>query len=95
LLGMIELTILFSFTDFLNENISFFLFGIFEVVIFFCIVLFPIWSYSNALKNNYSFWGTSWRIFLFYFLVYIQFVALFFFFVRRVTNIEDGFYIDL
>lgn len=95
LLGMIELSIIFSFLDFLNEKISFFLINIFEITTFLSIILFPIWSYYNALKNKYLFWGKVWRLVVFYLLVFLQIIFIITFAITRFTDSEKGFYINL
>lgn len=95
LLGMIELSVLFSFVNFLNEKTSFFIIGVFEVVIFFCIIVFPIWSYYNAIKNKYTFLGKTWRLLVFYLLVFFQIIIIMSIIITRLTNGESNFYINL
>jgi Protein of unknown function (DUF3667) len=95
LLGMIELSVLFSFVNFLSEKISFFVIGVFEVVIFFGIILFPIWSYHNAIKNKYTFLGKTWRLLVFYLIVFLQIIIIMSILITQLTDGEKGFYIDL
>lgn len=95
LLGMLEVTILFSFFNFLNEkNTLGKILGIFEVIAFFGIILYPIWVYSNALKKVYSNWSFLWRIVLFYTFVLLQIVIILSLILHQLSNGETV-YINL
>lgn len=95
LLGMVQLTILFSFSNFLNEQFSFKFLGIIEVISFFLIVLFPFWCYYNSIKNRYTFLGSLWRLVVFYILVLIQIQLILAIIVLTITNGDGSFIISL
>jgi Protein of unknown function (DUF3667) len=95
LLAMIELSIVFSFVNFLNEKFSFFLIGIVEVIIFFLIALYPIWLYFNATRKQYTYLAISWRLLLFYLFVFIQISLILSAIILNLTDGEGNFYIDL
>lgn len=95
LLGMIELTLLFTFIDFLNEKISLFLIGIFEVIVFFTIVLYPMWVYFNATQKHYTLLGRSWRIVLFYLFVFFQISLMLSLIIINLTDGKGDFYINI
>ena len=95
LLGMLELTLLFSFLNFLNEKLILGeVLGMLEVFAFFGIVLYPIWVYSNAIKKVYFKWAKFWRITLFYGFVFLQIVIILYMILSRLGNGETV-YINL
>lgn len=95
LLGMLQLTVLFCFMNFLNEQLVWNVFGILEVFTFFLIPLFPIWAYYNLIRKSYSSLGTFWRIAVFYFLVLILIILILSAIIYIITNGKYEFYINL
>ena len=76
LLGMLILSLLFVTMNFVNTfEIPKFI-GVFEMISFFMILLFPAWSYYDATKNTYRFFGFLWRIILFYTLFIFELVTV-------------------
>lgn len=65
-----------------NSGISSFL----KVIVALFIFLFPGWSYFNATKNLYKFWGYLWRIFIFYILTLIVFLLIIAFITVIILN---------
>ncbi|MDR6969338.1 hypothetical protein J2X31_003368 [Flavobacterium arsenatis] len=76
LLGMLLISILYFLTDFLNHLDLKISFGYLEAISFFLIPFFPIWTYYNATRKLYSFMGFSWRILLFYIILFIQLIVI-------------------
>lgn len=72
LVGMLVASIVFFFMNFLNAIGAPDIFGIFEIISFFLIPLFPLWSYANGFWQHYSIMDFAWRIVTFYFLVAIE-----------------------
>ena len=97
LLVMLEITILFSFFDFLNEKIYLLhILGFVEVVSFFAILLFPLWLYFNVTKNCYSFWGRIMRLFVFYLCIILEIFLILSLIVFFITDSNSkGVYINL
>lgn len=86
LLGILFTTIGFLFFDFLSNQLSAAVFGILEVACFVVILLYPVWTYQNAVKNIYTIWGTFWRTLVFYMLILLEIVLLLFFVVYCLTG---------
>lgn len=43
-----------------------------KLICFFLILIFPIWTYYNATRKSYSILGFTWRILIFYLLLFIE-----------------------
>lgn len=95
LLGMLQLTVLFCFVNFLTEQFYWTIFGILEVFIFFLIPLFPIWTYYDLIRKTYSRWGTFWRILVFYLLVFIVIILILSGIIHLLTKGTGDFYINI
>ncbi len=95
LLGMLLIGILFNLFDFINKlDLPSFL-TVFEVVSFFMIPLFALWTYYNATKGLYSFGGFLWRMVVFYFSVFAILMGFLSIIVLSLTDGKGQFYIDL
>lgn len=95
LLGMLQLTVVFCFMNFLNEQFSLMVFGILEVFSFFLIPLFPIWTYFNLVNKTYTRLGTFWRIVVFYFLVLLVIILILSAIIYILTKGSGDFYINI
>ncbi|WP_051197616.1 DUF3667 domain-containing protein [Flavobacterium soli] len=76
LLGMLLISVFYFLTDFLNHLDLKISFGYLETISFFLIPFFPIWSYYDATRKLYTFWGFCWRIILFYILLITQLLLI-------------------
>jgi hypothetical protein len=95
LLGMIELTIVFSFLNFLNEHFSYTFFSVIQIISLFTIVLFPVWCYFDAIKGKYTNLGTIWRLTAFFILVIFLLLLFLLIIIYKVTQGTGSFNISL
>ncbi|HLA55799.1 MAG TPA: DUF3667 domain-containing protein [Flavobacterium sp.] len=72
LLGILIISILYTFFDFLADKYSAWTFAILQLISVLLFFLFPIWAYYNATKRVYKFGAVLWRILLFSLLIYLQ-----------------------
>ena len=95
LLGMLQLFALYRFIDFLSEHVDFSFLGLLEVISFFLVPLFPVWTYFNMIKKNYSTLGKIWRLFAFYLLLLIEIIIVLIVIINNLTKGTGNFYINL
>ena len=95
LLGILLIAILYCFISFLNNYESCTFFGILELLLLLTLILFPIWTYYNAIKNQYSILESSWRLFLFQVLILIEIVMFITLLVLYLTNGKGDFNITI
>ncbi len=95
LLGILQFAVLFSFVNFLNEFNTGRIVGILEVVLFFPVLLFPLWAYFNAVRKCYGLWGSLWRVLLFYILVLVLIQTILAVIILTLTNGQGNFYINV
>ena len=77
LLGILIISTLYISFDSIEEAFyTFSIAGIFKVIAFFSIPLYPVWAYRNFTKDYYTFWGFSWRMFTFYVLTLLQLITI-------------------
>jgi len=101
LLGILIISMFFSFFDFINfldftsrwEIFS--VFAFLEVFAFFVMFLFPIWSYYDATRNDYTFWQFVWRIAMFYVLVLLQLALILSIIILILTHGKGNFSINV
>ena len=76
LLGLLVISavlFLFSYLNFVWDSD---IFGLGKAFLFILLLLFPAWSYFDATKKLYPFWGFLYRIICFYLLTLIQFLII-------------------
>ena len=95
LLGILLITILFSFVNFINNYSIPDWFAYVKVVVFLMMLLFPVWTYYNATKNLYSFWGFLWRIVVFYICVLAILSLILGAIIYNLTQGKGHFYINV
>lgn len=95
LLGILMLSVVFSFVNFVESFEVPIWIGILEVVLFIMMLLFPAWVYFNAMRNQYSLLGFLWRILAFYVLVIVILNLILFVIINRLTHGENQIYISL
>lgn len=95
LLGILMLSVVFSFINFiLTFDVPNWI-GYLEILSFLLLLLFPAWVYYNAMRQHYSFWGFLWRIIVFYFLVLLILFTILSIIVYQLTQGGRQFYINL
>lgn len=87
LLGIICISIVYYFVDFLVyfEHTPT-LFGYLKVLLFFAMPLFPVWSYWNAFRKQYSGLGLLWRLVVFFVTVILELALLLSLISKMVTG---------
>lgn len=76
LLGLLLISAFLFLFSYLTLAFESDIFGIGKLFFFILLLLFPAWSYFDATKKLYSFWGFLYRIFLFYVLTLIEFLLI-------------------
>lgn len=95
LLGILIISVVFSFVNFVETFDIPSWIGFTELIIFFLMVLFPAWNYYNASKNLYSFWGFLWRIVFFYVIVLLILTIVLGLIISKLTHGRNQVYINL
>jgi len=76
LLGLLIISAVVFLFSFLNVALDLNIFDFAKVFIALLLLIFPAWSYFNATKNLYKFWGFLWRIISFYLLTLFEFLLI-------------------
>ncbi|WP_309641371.1 DUF3667 domain-containing protein [Flavobacterium sp.] len=96
LLGMLIINVVLSLFDFLEGGFDFFGWSVtIQITIFISMLLFPVWTYYNATKNLYTFFGFLWRIVVFYVCVLSILSLIVTIIVYTLTNGKTQFYINM
>ena len=87
LLGILVLCLSVNLLSLLDmfDKIKYFI-DIIKPFFFLLIILFPLWTYFNATYKKYSILGFSWRILVFYMVLYIEFLSILILISYIVTN---------
>lgn len=87
LLGILVLCLSVNLLSLLDtfEKIEYFI-SLIKPFFYLFIILFPLWTYFNAAYKKYSILGFSWRILVFYMVLFIEFVSLFTLLMYILTN---------
>lgn len=73
LLGTLVICLFLNSLSILGEfNMIAYFAGILQIISFFLIILFPIWTYFNATRRKYAIPGFIWRITVFYMFTIIE-----------------------
>lgn len=76
LLGLLVISAFLFLSSYLTFALDSDIFGFGKVVFFLLILLFPAWSYFDATKKLYPFWGFLYRIICFYLLTIFEFLLI-------------------
>lgn len=76
LLGTISLSTLLYLFDFITEMTNSTLVGIFEVIAFFGILLYPVWTYWNVTKHFYTTGKRIALVVFFYFMILLELILI-------------------
>ncbi|WP_298393559.1 DUF3667 domain-containing protein [Flavobacterium sp.] len=95
LLGILQLFIVHRFFNFLSESFDPYIFGLLEVISFFLVPLFPMWTYLNVMQKRYTALGKIWRILLLYILLFVQIIIILGLIINKLTNGSGNFYISM
>lgn len=76
LLGLLVISAILFLFSYLSFTLDSDIFGFGKVVTFVLLLLFPAWSYFDATKNLYTFWGFLYRIIFFYLLTFVEFLLI-------------------
>jgi hypothetical protein len=76
LLGILIISIIFFFLNFIVHYVNSDFMGLILSGFFFLMILFPLWSYANAIKGLYRSFGMFWRVALFYFISILELIFL-------------------
>lgn len=76
LLGLLVISAILFLFSYLSFALDSDIFGFGKIVFFLLLLLFPAWSYFNATKNLYTFWGFLYRIICFYLLTFVEFLLI-------------------
>ena len=95
LLGILMLSVVFSFINFVESLEVPSWVGLFEIIVFLMMLLFPAWVYFNAARNQYSLLGFLWRILVFYILVILILSLILFVIITQLTHGGNQIYINI
>jgi hypothetical protein len=87
LLGILVLCLSINLLSLLDtfKKIEHFI-SVIKVFGYLLIVLFPFWTYFNAAFKRYSILGFSWRILVFYLILFIEFINIIMLITYIITN---------
>lgn len=95
LLGILLISVVFSFVNFVETFDIPSWIGFFELALFIVMLLFPAWTYYNATKNLYPFWGFLWRIIVFYAIVLLILIIILGLIISKLTHGRNQVYINI